>query len=238
VQELHALADATTDTMPAQTAPANIQSFLDTIRLHDAAALRRQLGQALARVGAARFVIDIVAPLNMAVGDAWLRGQMEVFEEHLYTEAVQVVLRQAIAHMPDPAPGGRPRVLLTTFPGEPHGLGLLMAETVLTLEGCTCMSLGVQTPVWDVARAARAHAVDIVALGFTGCMNPNQVVEGLRELRGQLPAAVSIWAGGAAPVLHRRRVDGVDPIATLESVGAQVQAWRARLAAVPDTAAP
>ena len=29
---------------------------------------------------------------------------------------------------------GRPRVLLTTFPGEPHGLGLLMAEATLAVE--------------------------------------------------------------------------------------------------------
>jgi methanogenic corrinoid protein MtbC1 len=42
-------------------------------------------------------------------------------------------------------------VLLTTLPGEPHGLGLLMAEAMLALEGCTCVSLGVQTPVLETS---------------------------------------------------------------------------------------
>jgi MerR family transcriptional regulator, light-induced transcriptional regulator len=231
VHDLHVMADAASapPDRPASAAQAAVQSFVDLIRRHDVAALRRELGQSLSRFGATRFVIDVISPLNVAVGDAWLRGQMEVFEEHLYTEAVQVVLRQAIAHMPDTAPGGRPRVLLGTLPGEPHGLGLLMAETLMTLEGCACVSLGVQTPVWDLARAARAQQSDIVALGFTGCMNPNQVVLGLQELRAQVPAETAVWAGGAAPVLVRRRVDGVDPVASMDAMLELLRAWRARV---------
>jgi methanogenic corrinoid protein MtbC1 len=240
LRELQALAGAATEP-PADSVEGEqfgVRALLDVIRRHDVGALRRELGQALARVGAARFVLEVVAPLNVAVGDAWLRGQMEVFEEHLYTEAVQVVLRQAIAGMPDVLPGGRPRVLLGTLPGEPHGLGLLMAETMLTLEGCTCVSLGVQTPVWDLARAARAQQADVVALGFTGCMNPNQVVVGLQELRSQLPRSVTIWAGGAAPVLQRRRVDGVEPIPSMESLPAQLKHWRAGELSAPGTTTP
>jgi methanogenic corrinoid protein MtbC1 len=206
--------------------PLDLRVLLDAIRAHDATALRRQLAQALSRLGVARFVTDLAAPLNVAVGDAWLRGQMEVFEEHLYTEAVQVVLRQAIAGMPDPSPDSRPRVLLTTFPGEPHALGLLMAQTLLALEGCDCVSLGVQTPLWDIVRAATAHRSDIVALGFSGCMSPNQVVDGLTELRAKLPPATVLWAGGTAPVLHRRRVEGVQPFASLEGIGPSVRRWR------------
>jgi methanogenic corrinoid protein MtbC1 len=240
VQALQALADAAT-AAPAESREIDrtgVQAFLDVIRRHDVAALRRELGQALARFGAARFVLEVVAPLSVAVGDAWMRGRMEVFEEHLYTEAVQVVLRQAIAGMPDAVPGGRPRVLLGTFPGEPHGLGLLMAETMLTLEGCTCSSLGVQTPVGDLARAARAQQADIVALGFAGCMNPNQVILGLRELRSQLPESTTIWAGGAAPVLHRRRVEGVEPIPSMDSLPARLKQWRARRPCAPGTPTP
>jgi methanogenic corrinoid protein MtbC1 len=231
VQDLHVMAEAASGAPagPADAAQAAVQAFVDLIRRHDVAALRREFGQALSRFGAARFVIDVIAPLNVAVGDAWLRGQMEVFEEHLYTEAVQVVLRQAISHMPDTAPGGRPRVLLGTLPGEPHGLGLLMAETLMTLEGCACVSLGVQTPVWDLARAARAQQSDIVALGFTGCMNPNHIVLGLQELRAQVPPETAVWAGGAAPVLYRRRVDGVDPVSSMDALLELLQAWRARV---------
>jgi len=205
---------------------ADLREHLALIRSHDVPRLRSQLTRLLSRVGVARFVNEVVGPLNAAVGDAWLRGQLEVFEEHLYTEAVQVVLRAAIASVPEPPGADAPRVLLTTFPGEPHGLGLLMAEAVLALEGCRCVSLGTQTPLWDVVLAAKALRSDIVALSFTGCMNPNQIVDGLAELRGKLQPGVRLWAGGSAPVLHRRPVDGVEPFSTLTDVSAALRRTR------------
>ncbi len=210
---------------------SDLQAYIGLIRQHDATALRVALTRALSRSGVAGFIGQVVGPLNTLVGDAWMRGQIEVFEEHLYTEIVQVVLRQAIAGIPEAAAGSHPRVLLTTFPGEPHGLGLLMAEAMFSLEGCACMSLGVQTPLWDTVLAAKAHRSDILALSFTGCMNPNQVVDGLAELRLKLPGRVRIWAGGTAPVLFRRRVDGVEPLATLNDVPAGVRHWRETSAA-------
>jgi MerR family transcriptional regulator, light-induced transcriptional regulator len=230
-EELQTLSDATVD-QPARNievalACCDVLAYLDLIRSHDVAALRGQLSRQLARLGIGRFVTEVIAPLNTAVGDAWIRGQMEIFEEHTYSEAVQVVLRQAIASVPPPTPGSGPRVLLTTFPGEPHGLGLLMAEAMFALEGCQCVSLGTQTPPWDIVMAAGAHRANAVALGFTGCMNPNQVVDSLQELRGKLPMPVRIWAGGSAPVLHRRRVEGVTPLASLEQITSEIRQWRA-----------
>ena len=233
LQALQQLAEQTVDQpqrgVEVALASGDLRAHLALIRSHDVIALRAELQRLLARVGVARFVTEVVSPLNAAVGDAWIRGQLEIFEEHLYTEVAQGVLRQAIAGIPDAPPTALPRVLLTTFPGEPHAMGLLMAEALLRLEGCSCLSLGAQTPLWDIVLAAAAQRSDIVALSFTGCMNPNQVVEGLTELRSKLPATVRLWAGGSAPVLHRRRVDGVLPLATLETLAGEMQRWRAAL---------
>jgi methylmalonyl-CoA mutase cobalamin-binding subunit len=118
-------------------------------------------------------------------------------------------------------------VLLTTIPQEPHGLGLLMAESILALEGCHCVSLGVQTPVWDIALAAQAHRADVVALSFSGVVNPNQVLEGLAELRAKLPPSTEIWAGGSCPVLHRRPPAGVRVMSELRDVQPALARWRA-----------
>lgn len=227
---LQLLAEQTVD-QPLRSAEAlaeasDLRDHLALIRSHDLPQLRAVLTRLLARRGVARFVTEVVAPLNAAVGDAWIRGQMEVFEEHAYTEVVQTVLRQAITGIPPGAHEGRPRVLLTTFPHEPHGLGLLMAEALFALDGCPCVSLGVQTPVWDTVQAAQAYRADIVALSFTGCLNPNQVVDGLAELASKLPRGVQVWAGGAAPVLHRRGVPGVLALATLDALGTHLRAWR------------
>ncbi|MBY0468105.1 MAG: MerR family transcriptional regulator [Burkholderiaceae bacterium] len=204
----------------------DLKSYLALMRAHDMDALRRLLLQAQMRLGLSRFVLDVVLPLNTLVGDAWMRGQLEIFEEHAYTECLQGVLRQALSGIPEAAPLDRPRVLLTTLPGEPHGLGLLLAEALFSLEGARVLSLGVQTPVWDISLAAVAYRCDIVALGFTGCMNPNQVVDGLNELRSKLPAEVELWVGGSAPVLHRRPVEGVMAFASLQDIHPQIERWR------------
>ncbi len=230
IEALQQLTEQTVDqplrSVEALLASADLRDHLALIRSHDVPALRSELARLLARHGVARFVLDVISPLNAAVGDAWMRGQIEIFEEHTYTELVQGVLRQAVCGIPDAAASGAPRVLLSTFPGEPHGLGLLMAEAMFALEGCRCVSLGVQTPLWDIVRAAQAYQTDIVALSFTGCTNPNQVVDSLGELRGKLPAHVGVWAGGSAPVLHRRRIDGVLPLASFEPLAAELQRWR------------
>jgi DNA-binding transcriptional MerR regulator/methylmalonyl-CoA mutase cobalamin-binding subunit len=203
----------------------DLQGYLDLIKTHRIEELRRQLSQSVLRLGLARFVTDVVAQLNERVGEAWTRGWFEIFEEHLYTESIQVVLRNAINTIP--RPGSRPPVvLLTTFPQEPHGIGLLMVESIFALEGCRCISLGVQTPIYDIVRAAQAQAVDIVALSFTSCMNPNQTVEGLTELRGKLAASTEIWAGGACPVLYRRPPEQIRTLRHLRDIGAAMTDWR------------
>lgn len=208
-----------------QAAP-DLRPYIDLVRSHDVEGLRRQLMAAQLRLGLGRFVIDVVSPLNTLVGDTWMRGHLEIFEEHLYTESIQAVLRQAVSTVPEPPAGSRPRVLLTTFPHEPHAIGLLMAEALFLLEGCKCVSLGTQTPVWDIVLAATAQRSDIVAISFTSVLTPAAVSEGLSDLREKLPRSVEIWAGGTAPVLHRRPIAGVSALESLARIAAETQRWR------------
>jgi len=228
VDELRRLASASTGASLRSESPPGAGDDLDgLLRLLTADRfdeLRGQLAQLLLRRGLARFVADVVAPMNEAVGEAWTRGALQVFEEHLYTEAVQGLLRNAIGSIR--RSDRRPRVILTTFPQEPHGLGILMAEAMFALEGCHCFSLGVRTPVWDIALAAGAQRADIVALSFSSAVNANQALDGLAELRGRLPAAVEIWAGGGCPALHRRPPQGVLALRLLDQIAPELQRWR------------
>ena len=209
-----------------QAASAELRHLLGLVAGHELESLRRALGQALVAIGLERFVTDLVAPLTRMVGEAWSRGELEIFEEHLFTESVQRALRGAIDAIAQPA--GSPRVLMTTLPQEEHGLGLLMAEALLALEGCCCLSLGVQTPVGDIARAAVAQRADIVALSFSARMKPNQVLDGLADLRAMLAVPTGLWAGGRCPVLWRRPPAGVTVLADLDDIRPAVADWRTR----------
>jgi methylmalonyl-CoA mutase cobalamin-binding subunit len=199
--------------------------LMGVLRRHDAGALTRELALLQARLGLRSFVVQVAAPLSALVGEAWMRGELRVFEEHLFTECVRMALHAALHALP--AAAGPPRVLLATLPGEPHGLGLLMAQTLMALEGCACLSLGVQVPMADLAAAAKAWQADIVALSVTGTMKRNLLLTSLGQLRSQLPTGVALWVGGAAPAIGRRPIEGITRVASLEGIAEALAHWRA-----------
>lgn len=212
----------------AAAAPPNpeLQALLALVRRHEVMELRRALNQAVMRLGLARFLTELLAPMNVQVGESWVRGEIQVFEEHMYTESVIAVLRSALGSTPSMPRPGMPRVLLATIPLEPHVLGLLMAETILVLEGCDCVSLGAQTPLAEIAQAAQAHRAQIVGLSFTPAFNAQLLLRSLQELRSRLPADVQIWAGGSHPVLQRRAPPaGVTPVARLQDIPRLLAPW-------------
>ena len=201
---------------------------LRAVEQHDMYALRQMLGQSALRMGLVRFVTALVAPLTTAVGEAWMQGRIQVYEEHLYTECMTGVLRNAIAAVPAPSSEAAPRVLLTTLPQEAHGLGLLMAQALLALEGCHCLSLGPQTPIADIVLAAQAERTDIVALSFSPVMGAQAVHAGLNTLRAQLAPTVQIWAGGRGAARGVRGLAGVHALPSLADLHPQVLQWRAQ----------
>ncbi len=232
-QELRALAEQTATAAKPRLRPAtDLQPYLELCRGRQGDALRRKLSQALLVMGLKNFVLDLMAPLTAAVGDAWACGELAVFEEHLFTEGLQTVIRSAIFSLPHPGAGQpalRPRILLTTTPQEKHGLGLLMAEALMAADGADCVSLGTQTPLPDIVDAACRQGCDMVALSFSSTMNPRHVLDALKELRARLPEEIGIWAGGANSALRRRAPADVTVLA-LADIPAALAGWRARAA--------
>ena len=188
--ELNTLAETRAGPRRDTIAPALERDLLGLLQSHNAPALQHALANQLMREGLQRFVLNTVAPLNRVVGEMWMRGELQVFEEHLFTEQLQVAMRTAINAFPRQA--AVPRVLLTTLPGEQHGLGLLMVEALLVPEGAQCISLGTQTPIDDIRNAALAHKVQIVALSFSASFPLRQAGEGLATLRRALPPQVAL----------------------------------------------
>jgi methylmalonyl-CoA mutase cobalamin-binding subunit len=208
---------------------AALDSLLDAVRQAPdrfGHAMRHEL----ARQGLDRFVRRVAAPLTSAVGRRWAEGTFGVFDEHLFTEETTRILRQAIAALP--RAGQAPRILMTTLPGETHGLGLMMAEALLALDGATCLALGTETPLDDIVRAARTHACDIVALSFSSAYPARQAGTSLRQLRLALPGSSAIWAGGAG-IASLAPIPNVQFLATLDDGRHALAAWRAAHAGAP-----
>jgi methanogenic corrinoid protein MtbC1 len=198
---------------------------LEKLRKQDPSGLRQLLYRELMRQGIRRFVQDTLTPLNHAIGEAWACGELGIHEEHLYSEAVQGLLRETIAKLADNQ--GRPRVLMTTLPDEQHGLGLLMLAALLSLRGAYCISLGIQTPVQDIVEAAQAHRADVVALSFSNAYPQRRIMPALEELRQRLDGEVEVWAGGAGCArLHTASVNNIQLMADIDQTLTALAAWQ------------
>lgn len=206
----------------AVQADTTVAGLLTSVQ-RDPAGFGDAMRHELARQGLDRFVRHVAAPLTAAVGQRWAEGTFGVFDEHLFTEETTRILRQAIAALP--RSGQAPRILMTTVPGETHALGLTMAEGLLALDGATCLSLGTETPLDDIVRAAHAHACDIVALSFSSAFPSRQAGTALRQLRLALPGRVAIWAGGAG-VASLATIPQVQLLTTLDGGRTALADWR------------
>jgi DNA-binding transcriptional MerR regulator/methylmalonyl-CoA mutase cobalamin-binding subunit len=209
---------------PAQAPPPEIDAIIEQLLRHDVEGFRAALTQSLMRQGLLQFVTHTVTALNHWIGEAWLAGRVAVFDEHLYSEHIQNILRNAI--LAEPGRGSAPRVLLTSLPGEKHRIGLLMVEAVLAAEGAACVALGTETPVIDIKHAVPAYRVDIVALSFSSAITQSAALAGLAELRALLPRATEIWAGGGALARARKAADGVLLLRSFDDMRYALTRWR------------
>ena len=192
---------------------------------HDAFALQRILERDVMAKGLFGFVTETAADFTRRVGQAWSEGKIQVFEEHVYSSVLQSVLEAAGRRISEEA--GSPRVLLTTVPGELHTLGIRMAKALFSEMGATCLYLGAQTPLAEIAQAVKAYRIELLGLSFSDAFPVRQIVPCLAELRKLVSADVPIWVGGsgslragALPSGVRAFIDIADAIGALREVQA------------------
>lgn len=197
---------------------------LAIIRRHDAEGLRTFFQRHINQNGILSFVQDKIAPLSAAVGESWLRGDLRIFEEHLYTSVVQDVLGRAAAVI---APATNPpRVLLTTPSGELHVLGLIMTQLFFHHAGVYCIVLGTQTPVSEICEAVEALDIDIVGLSISLALPTRSATAFLRELGDKLRPETAIWVGGMGATRLPARLPRVVPILNFGEAQMEINALR------------
>jgi methanogenic corrinoid protein MtbC1 len=164
------------------------------LKLRSPSRLRTNLQAMLTRVGLEKFVVETMPAMNRNVGKAWECGGIAVHDEHVYSEVIQDILRDAIKQI-RPAVDA-PKALLTTPFGEMHALGILMLQAFLTLHGVSCVSLGAQTPDEEVAQAAGVYNAEIVCLSFSASFSKRKALAVIRNVRSLIDRERALWVGG------------------------------------------
>ena len=155
--------------------------------------LEHLLQQQYERQGMRDFILQTVAPLVKATGEAWAQGQLQIFQEHILSEHLRRFLKTYIAQEETSKPA---RIILATLPGETHTLGLLMVEAMLASRSVAAINLGGEVPMDQVKNAVEQYHADTLGITFSAAYPYKHIRPHLIELRDLLPVDVAIWAGG------------------------------------------
>jgi len=205
----------------AESAVIVQESMRLTLQL-DGTGLERELRRAAMTLGAEAFLEDVVASLLHRVGASWSRGEMHPAHEHLCTAVVERVLTWLTE--PESTRSDAHRLLVTTLPGELHGLGALLVAAAAGFQGWRVTHLGTDLPPSDIAKAAVAVGARAVALSVVHVADPSATAEDLATLRAAIPGETAIiLGGGGVRTLQERRLPAgtrvvVDGLGSLRSV--------------------
>ena len=157
--------------------------------------MQNHLSKLLVGQGLRKFLEQTLIPLNEAVHERVVRGEMQNFQELRFADLAQRLLRD-VTRLVRPTRDAR-HILLATPPNDPNQLGLAILELLLFTEGVNCLTLGAGVPAQEIAGAANAYKVALVVLLFDRGISGK--IAG-QEIRGAARrAAAGVAAGGQRP---------------------------------------
>ncbi len=194
--ELLALIDPQHDSAPdpGQATDAVVERWTAAIKSLDGPLFEALIDAEASILGLLPFLTKRVGPFTRSVGERWLSGELEVYQEHFATQRLEGFLTRQWRAMSDLATG--PAVVCSTLPGERHILGLHMAACVLALHGYRVIFLGGDAPEADIAIAANQCRAVAVAISVSEHARPSGAEAQLEALLRHLDDGVTVVVGG------------------------------------------
>ena len=203
---------------PAAPEPLDeaVTQILDAIRSADTWQVEDLLRRQYQKQGMQAFIPGTVVPLLHQVGELWIGGKLQIFQEHFLSEELIRFLNAEISALQKSA--GKSRVVLATLPGEEHTLGLLMLAALLSARGISIINLGGEVPMDQIGHAAQQFHADVVGITFSASYQYRNIRQHLLELRELLANDVHIWIGGEGVRRLRKLPAGVTRFNSLEKL--------------------
>lgn len=201
--------------------PVEIETAVKLLAEHRIGELQNHLSKLLVGQGLRKFLEATLIPLNEAVHDRVVRGDMQNFQELRFADLAQRLLRD-VTRLVRPTRDAR-QVLLATPPNDPNHLGLAILELLLFTEGVNCLSLGAGVPAQEIAGAASAYNVAVVVLLFDRGISGKIAGQEIRGLRAELPHGMPLIVSGRAVNLLAKAIPDVRTAADFSSIMASMR---------------
>ncbi|WP_421870155.1 MerR family transcriptional regulator [Motiliproteus sp.] len=192
-RELQALAQEAGQASPEEIDP-QIDALVSLLKAGQTTEFRQQLALRVNQQGPKGFIHQTAEPLLKLTGSAWADGQIPIYLEHYITQQLTTSINLALSQVEAPATGLR--ILLTTLPGEPHGMGIMMVELLMRLQGVETINIGLETPIDQLRDACELLQPHAIALSFSAIQKRPQTLSLLQELERSIPSSIEILAGG------------------------------------------
>jgi len=188
---------------------------------HRVGELQNHLSKLLVGQGMRRFLEQTLIPLNEAIHEHVVRGDMQNFQELRFADLAQRLLRD-VTRLVRPTRDAR-QILLATPPNDPNQLGLAILELLLFTEGVNCLTLGSGVPAQEVAGAARSYKVSLAILLFDRGISGKIAGQEIRSLRTALPEDLPLIVSGRAVNLLAKPIPNVRTAADFSSIMAMMR---------------
>lgn len=173
------------------------------VRTFDAAAAEQVLDEALARLGVAYALEDVVMPMLRDLGEGWEDDPGLIATEHFATNTLRPRLHRLLSGARS---AGAPTCVAAAPEHEDHELGVLAAAAVASDLGFRVTYLGARTPIAALERSVATIRPDVVLVGAMTaqagrgfCAAPPELGRarlvvggpGFRGLESELPAGAT-----------------------------------------------
>lgn len=173
-----------------------VQRGVDATTKLETRTLEEVLREGILKLGHHGLLTRIIGPLAQRVGVLWQEGTISAAHEHFATAVIRAFLSRNTR--PFPAGPEAPVLIVATPVGQLHELGAVMAAAAATDAGWNVVYLGTSLPAAEIAGAAIQHRARAVALSIVYPADDANLATELENLRGYLPPATLLLAGGRA----------------------------------------
>jgi len=190
----------------APAAPEEVVSnAIEAVRDMDPEKLEELMLEASTKFSQPVFLMKVVEPMMVEVGELWQKGELRVSHEHMASATLRSIMGNLTSsYSTDP---NSPRIICTTPSGQLHEIGALMTATAAASMGWRVTYLGPSLPSEDVAGAAVDRNATAVAISIAYPHDDPRIAEELRRMQKLLPTGTIVMIGGRAAASYQSLAD-------------------------------
>jgi len=171
-----------------------VESWIKHVHEYDDDLLINSFHLKWGEVGGLNFILDYASPLLERIGSGWEEKELAISHEHFSTECLVGFLNEKWRQMNVRKNG--PIVLITTLPGDPYNLGILMCAIVTSITRFKIVYLGTDSPLDEIIRIAKNDSPRIIALSISHSMSTEFTEDCIFKIRGDVNEKSLLITGG------------------------------------------